>query len=151
MLSSWEMVGEKVGQRWQRAGSSWQTQWPMSQLPFEGQGWGAKWADVHPGLPGMQANSLMLRKNILKHFVHTICDAEYIKYWWNVPQQQYYVAWHRDTGSIMVTRAHVLTSITSCTFQFKYEVYSLADELKDLSGDFLGTRVQGICSVSSFF
>lgn len=50
---------------------------------------GAKWADVHPGLPGMQANSLMLRKNILKHFVHTICDAEYIKYWWNAPQQQY--------------------------------------------------------------
>lgn len=44
-----------------------------------------------------------------------------------------------------------LPSITSCTFQFKYEVYSWADELKDLSGDFLGTRVQGICSVSSLF
>ena len=48
-----------------------------------------------------------------------------------------------DTGFIMVVLPHVLTSIMSCTFQFIWEIYSWADELKQQSGVFLahGFRV----------
>lgn len=39
-----------------------------------------------------------------------------------------------DTGFVVVVLPHVLTSIMSCTFQFIWEIYSWADELKKFSG-----------------
>jgi len=105
--------------------------WLTLLLHFEAKEWGAKQADVHPGLSGMLANNIMQRQNMLKHLYPYI--LHYSKNWWKIlssSTKQDDEKTFIHTSFIMVVIPHVLTLITSFSFQLIWKICLWADELK---------------------